>query len=114
MVTFVMLITYVILGIVYVSLAVPLIQGRIKPNGWYGVRVPKTLNDSQTWYAVNAYFGRRFAVVGVAIIAAGVLFCPFGFIPKSGPLVYMLTVNFLMLGALVAIVIDTFRYLRKF
>lgn len=109
-----LLITYILLGSLYVALAVPLIQGRIKPNGWYGVRVPKTLNDSQIWYAVNAYFGRRFAVVGIAVIALGVLLFPFGLLPRSGPALYMLTCNSLMLAALAGVIIDTLRYLRKF
>jgi uncharacterized membrane protein len=112
--TFVLIVAYVLIGIVFIALAVPLVQGRVKPNPWYGVRVPKTLNDRDTWYAVNAYFGRRFAVVGLLIAVAGLLLWPIALVPHVGWAGYMLVGHAIMLGSLFWIVIDTFRYLRKF
>ena len=114
MTTLVLIVTYVLIGALFIALAVPLIQGRVKPNPWYGVRVPKTLNDRDTWYAVNAYFGRRFAVVGLLIAVAGVLLSPIALIPHVGPMGYMIVGHAIMLGSLFWTAIDTFRYLRKF
>ena len=112
--TFILLLTYLFLGCLFIGVAVPLIQGRVKPNPWYGFRVPKTLNDPDTWYAVNAYFGRRFAVLGLAIVVAGVALSPLGLIPHFGSMVYMVVCHGIMIVSLIWVVIDTFRYLRKF
>ena len=83
MTTLILLVTNVLLGGLFIAVAVPLIQGRVKPNPWYGVRVRKTLDDPDTWYAVNAYFGRRFAVMGLFIAVAGIALSPLGLIPQE-------------------------------
>jgi len=67
------LILYVVLGLLMVVLAVPLIKHKVKPNGLYGFRVPQTLNDPDVWYAVNAHFGRRLLVTGMATTLAALL-----------------------------------------
>src|SRR5436305_5707067 len=99
-----LIVTYVVIGSLFIGGAVPLIQGRVKPNPWYGVRVPKTLGNRDTWYAVNAYFGRRFAVVGLLIIVAGILLAPCAFIPHVGVMGYMILGHTIMLGSLLWIV----------
>jgi hypothetical protein len=114
MATLFLVVAYVLLGSLFIGLAVPLIQGRVKPNPWYGVRVPKTLSDPETWYAVNAYFGRRFAVAGLLLAVAAVGLSPLGLIPQVGSLAYSIVCQAIMLGSLIWITIDTFRYLRKF
>jgi uncharacterized membrane protein len=70
------LILYVVIGLLMVALAVPLIKRKVKPNGLYGFRVPQTLNDPLVWYAVNAHFGRRLLVTGVATPLAALLLYP--------------------------------------
>jgi uncharacterized membrane protein len=67
------LILYVILGLLMVVLAVPLIKRKVRPNGFYGFRVPQTLNDPAVWYAVNAHFGRRLLLTGIATTLAAVV-----------------------------------------
>jgi uncharacterized membrane protein len=68
-----LLVLYMILGLLMVVLAVPLIKRKVKPNGLYGFRVPQTLSDPEVWYAVNAHFGRRLLVTGVATTLAALL-----------------------------------------
>jgi hypothetical protein len=113
MATLMLVIMYVLLGGLFIGLAVPLVQGRIKPNPWYGFRVPKTLKDPDIWYAVNAYFGRRFAVVGLLISIAALLLCPLSLIPHMGIAAYVTACDGIMLVSLIWITIDTFRYLRR-
>ncbi|MFZ2362577.1 MAG: SdpI family protein [Anaerolineae bacterium] len=67
------LILYVILGLLMVVVAVPLIKRTVKPNWLYGFRVPQTMSDPEVWYAVNAHFGRRLLVTGVATAGAALL-----------------------------------------
>lgn len=69
------LILYVVIGLLSALIAVPLIKGKIGPNWLYGFRVPQTLSDPAVWYAVNAHFGRRLLVTGLATaLAAALLF----------------------------------------
>jgi uncharacterized membrane protein len=67
------LILYVVIGLLSAVVAVPLIKGKVKPNALYGFRVPQTLNDPAVWYAVNAHFGRRLLLTGLATALAAAL-----------------------------------------
>lgn len=62
-------------GLLLAGLSVPLILRKIPPNGLYGFRVPATLKDSNLWYRVNEYAGRRFLVVGLGTaVSASILY----------------------------------------
>lgn len=61
---------YVISGIVLALLSLPLVAEKIKPNPFYGFRVPATLNNPDAWYAVNKFFGKRLLAVAIADILA--------------------------------------------
>lgn len=68
------LLLYTVSGLLLMGLAVPLIRRKIAPNGWYGFRIPRTLNDPEAWYRANAVAGRwLFATGTVTVIAAVVL-----------------------------------------
>lgn len=114
MVVLILMVVYILVGALFVGISIPLVQGRIKPNPWYGFRVKKTLRDPETWYAVNAYSGRRMVVLGAAVAIAGVVFSPLGLIPKSGIPLYVFVCHGILLGGLAWILMDTLRYLRKF
>ena len=58
-----------ILGSVFIALAVPLIQRRVPPNHWYGLRVPATFSDERVWYEANARAGRELLALGMLVIA---------------------------------------------
>lgn len=58
------------------TLAVPLMRGRVKPNSLYGLRTKRTLRDDDAWYRGNAYAGRLFFRTGlVALMAVVGLYC---------------------------------------
>lgn len=57
---------YLISGILLALLSLPLLAGRIKPNAFYGFRVKTTLENIETWYAVNKFFAQR--QLGVALV----------------------------------------------
>lgn len=65
-------------GLLLALISIPLIAGKVKPNPYYGFRVPSTLNNLETWYAVNNYFAKRqFLVALIEVIAAtGLYFWP--------------------------------------
>jgi len=55
-------------AVVLVLLAVPLWQGWVPPNRWYGVRTRTTLSDEGRWYAVNASSGFDLLVSGIILL----------------------------------------------
>ncbi len=61
----ILLTLYTFSGLLLAGLSVPLILGKIPPNGLYGFRVPATIENPQLWYKVNAYSGKRLLVVGL-------------------------------------------------
>lgn len=67
-----LLVTYVGAGLLLALLSVPLIQKRIGPNNWYGVRIPQTLNNPEVWYDVNAFVAWRLFAVGILMIVAAI------------------------------------------
>ena len=45
-------------GLLLAALSIPMIKGKIPPNGLYGFRVKKTMENPEIWYPVNAYSGK--------------------------------------------------------
>jgi hypothetical protein len=60
-------------GLLLAGLAVPLILGKIPPNGLYGFRVKKTMENPEIWYPVNTYSGKWLLAAGLAEAAAALL-----------------------------------------
>lgn len=69
---------FVFFGLLLSALSVPMILKKIKPNGLYGFRVRKTMENPDIWYAVNAYSGKWLFAAGlVEVVAAiGLAFVP--------------------------------------
>jgi hypothetical protein len=61
-------------GLLLALISLPLIAGKIKPNPFYGFRVPATLESPEKWYAVNKYFAQRQLIVALVDIAASIGF----------------------------------------
>ena len=62
-----MLVMNLCTGLVLAGLSIPLILGKVKPNGWYGFRVKTTMEDPAVWYAVNTYAGGWLLVTALVI-----------------------------------------------
>jgi uncharacterized membrane protein len=56
---------YIIFVVLLIILAIPLWNERIGPNGLYGFRVKKTMENERIWYAVNKYFAPWLAATGL-------------------------------------------------
>lgn len=69
----VMVLTDLGVGILFMAIAIPLIQARVPRNVWYGFRTPKTLSSDSIWYAANAYMGRHLFRCGRILAAGGIL-----------------------------------------
>lgn len=73
-----LLFVYVGGGIGLALLSLPLLAGKVKPNPYYGFRVPQTLENPALWYATNRYFARLQLAVGLlfSAISLGLYFWP--------------------------------------
>lgn len=63
----------VVTGLIISGLSIPLILGKVAPNGLYGVRTEKTLSSPEAWYAGNAFGGKALLAAGIITILIGVL-----------------------------------------
>jgi len=71
--------THIGCALLIIGVCVPLVQGRIKMNRWYGVRLRKSFESEENWYKLNAFGGRQLILWSLPLIAAGLLcfFIPF-------------------------------------
>jgi uncharacterized membrane protein len=56
------------IAILLILLGWPMAARRVRPNRWYGVRLPATLTDARVWYEVNAVAGRDLIILGAALL----------------------------------------------
>jgi SdpI/YfhL protein family len=61
------------LGVLLIALGWPMAARRVRPNRWYGLRIPATFADEQVWYRANAVAGRDMIVLGATVAAVGLV-----------------------------------------
>lgn len=73
-----LMIMFIASGFFLAIISIPMIFGKIPPNGLYGFRVKKTMENPEIWYAVNTYSGKRifFASLVLVLAAVGLSFIP--------------------------------------
>jgi uncharacterized membrane protein len=98
-------------GVLVIGLSIPMIQQKLKPNGWYGFRTTKTLSDEKIWYPANTYSGKLLLGVGILWVLSAVVL---RFIPGIGSdlVTYNLTQAGVVLGSLVVLILLSLRYLN--
>jgi uncharacterized membrane protein len=106
----ILLALYAVSGLLLAGLSVPLILGKIPPNGLYGFRIPATMENSQLWYMVNTYSGKRLLVVGLGS-AVGSIFLYYTV--NSSVDAYALSCLGLFMALLLWAIITSFLYLRS-
>lgn len=102
---------FVGLGVLFLVLAVPLMLGRIPPNGLYGFRTSRTVSNPELWYPVNAYTGRLLFAFGVLEITLAVALW---FVPGIDPFAYAMACTGGLVAGVLAIVWMGFRFLRQY
>jgi uncharacterized membrane protein len=101
---------YIGFGLLLIALAQPLIEGKVKPNGWYGVRTPKTLSNEDVWYKANAYGGRVLRVMGIVTAGASVILLPLNHFSLD---VYALTCAGVMFVSMLWMAFVILKYIQK-
>ena len=57
-----------VVGLVSVVVGLPLARRSVRPNRWYGLRVPATFADEHVWYEANAVAGRDLMLLGAVLL----------------------------------------------
>ena len=88
-------------GLLFIALSVPLIQGRVPPNAFYGFRTAKSLSDSKIWYEINRLSGIDLLIAGALISLGSVamLFLGQDLQPQQVALSLLLLMVFTLSGA---------------
>ena len=88
-------------GLLFIALSIPLIQGRVPPNAFYGFRTAKSLSDSKIWYEINRLSGIDLLIAGAFISFGSVamLFLGRGLQPQQVALTLVLLMIFTLSGA---------------
>ena len=61
------------LGLLLLAMGWPLATRRVRPNRWYGLRVPATFADPSVWYDANAVAGRDMVALGAVVTAVALV-----------------------------------------
>lgn len=94
-------------GLLLVAVCFPLTKDRIKPNRFYGVRLPKSYQSTENWYKMNRYGGKQLMNCGLAMALCGALAF---FLPIQGNEALIQCFAWLPLLLLIMPVIQIFRY----
>ena len=102
---------FVRVGGVFGALGIPLKQGRVPPNRFYGFRTPRTLRDEKIWYPANRVLGIDMIRAGVVIMGVSLLMLALrGFVPSDAAVIVIIAT---MIGTAVYMAIHGFAILRK-
>lgn len=64
---------FALFGVLVTILGIPMKLRKIKPNGLYGFRTKKTLENETVWYKANEYSGGLMIVTGIVITVASII-----------------------------------------
>jgi uncharacterized membrane protein len=67
------IIIFILVGIMEIILGIPLIYKKIKPNWFYGFRLPETVSNKEIWYKVNKQTGKDFVISGFILIITSLI-----------------------------------------
>jgi hypothetical protein len=63
--------TFVITGAAFILVSIPLRLGKIPPNRWYGIRIPRAYESTELWYRVNATGASIMIAYGAVMLIIG-------------------------------------------
>ena len=64
---------WILAGIAFIAVSLPLILQVVPPNRWYGFRLKKTLSDETIWYAANRIAGYDLLIAGGVVLATAII-----------------------------------------
>ena len=101
----------IFLGVMTIAVCIPMLNGKIKMNYWYGIRITrKAFESEENWYKINKYGAQRMIRWSMVPLVAGIvtLLVPVGYT------VSLLLAIFLPLVFIVIIpIIEILRFAKK-
>ena len=92
MINIVLGVSNLVIGLIMILLSIPLKNGSIKMNYWYGFRFSKSFESNDAWYKINEFGAERFIKWSIPIIVAGLFSF---FIPFNDNMLLILLFSFL-------------------
>jgi len=65
--------TSIICALLFIGLAIPLINGNIEPNNVYGMRIEEAFTSDDAWYKINRYGGWAMVVSSIVMILGNLI-----------------------------------------
>jgi len=59
-------------GLVTIAVCVPLLRGKIRRNGFYGIRIPKSFESDEVWFKINRYGAEQMIIWAAIMMAVGI------------------------------------------
>jgi uncharacterized membrane protein len=79
-----MMMLFLLCGVLYIVMGVPLWSHFIPPNPIYGFRTKYTRSSSEIWYKINGFTGKQLTLFGILLGIIGlVLFFLYSFLGLS-------------------------------
>jgi hypothetical protein len=66
-------VVFPLLGVLLLALGWPMAARRVRPNCWYGLRIPATFADEKIWYEANAVAGRDMMALGAVLVVVALV-----------------------------------------
>ncbi|MGA3065683.1 MAG: SdpI family protein [Tepidisphaeraceae bacterium] len=85
-----------------IGISIPLVQGKVRPNRFYGVRLKASFASDEAWYAINRFGGQQLIFWSGPIIAIGLaaFFLPLKANPIAALLVGFSPVVFILIATI--------------
>mgnify|MGYP003466139881 CR=1 FL=1 len=64
---------WLFVGLLFISMSIPLVLEKVPPNRWYGFRVAKTFSSERIWYSANRVAGYDLLSVGILTVVIAVV-----------------------------------------
>jgi hypothetical protein len=88
----VLALSFIASGVLLILVCLPLRNDKIGPNRWYGVRVRKSFESREKWFALNRYGAQQFIRWGGVLAACGVVLLFIPVAERQSTLVLLLAV----------------------
>ena len=104
------LIIYILLGIVFTIVLLPLLFGKVKMNHIYGIPLEESYKSEENWKKINKYGAGRLMIWSLLLIVLGLIILEFQPITNYA---YFIA-SIILPGALFAIpMLDIYNYAKK-
>ena len=103
-------ITDVAIGLMLMTISIPLKDSKVAMNHFYGVRLRKSYTSDKNWYLLNSYGGKQLLIWSSVMVISGVVIL---FLPFNGNELFIALLAFLPLIFLLIPTLLIVRYSRS-